>query len=68
MYAPEWQELDEFMKEHYQWELEYAKNDEEREEIEKFLSPRAVGDYYVQVSPYDYRVEEEPLKEGKVYT
>lgn len=60
------EELDEFMKEHYQWELEYAKNDEEREEIEKFLSPRAVGDYYVQVSPYDYRVEEEPLKEGKV--
>ena len=60
------EELDEFMKEHYQWELEYAKNDEEREEIEKYLSPRAVGDYYVQVSPYDYRVEEEPLKEGKV--
>ena len=60
------EELDEFMKGHYQWELEYAKNDEEREEIEKFLSPRAVGDYYVQVSPYDYRVEEEPLKEGKV--
>ena len=54
------EELDEFMKEHYQWELEYAKNDEEREEIEKYLSPRAVGDYYVQVSPYDYRVEEEP--------
>ncbi|MDY6386348.1 MAG: FISUMP domain-containing protein [Fibrobacter sp.] len=60
------EELDEFMKGHYQWELEYAKNDEEREEIEKYLSPRAVGDYYVQVSPYDYRVEEEPLKEGKV--
>lgn len=60
------EELDEFMKEHYQWELKYAKNDEEREEIEKYLSPRAVGDYYVQVSPYDYRVEEEPLKEGKV--
>ena len=60
------EELDEFMKEHYQWELEYAKNDEEREEIEKYLSPRVVGDYYVQVSPYDYRVEEEPLKEGKV--
>jgi len=60
------EELDEFMKEHYQWELECAKNDEEREEIEKYLSPRAVGDYYVQVSPYDYRVEEEPLKEGKV--
>ncbi len=60
------EELDEFMKEHYQWELEYAKNDEEREEIEKYLSPRAVGDYYVQVSPYDYRVEEEPLKEAKV--
>ena len=60
------EKLDEFMKEHYQWELEYAKNDEEREEIEKYLSPRAVGDYYVQVSPYDYRVEEEPLKEGKV--
>lgn len=60
------EELDEFMKGHYQWELEYAKNDEEREEIEKYLSPRAVGDYYVRVSPYDYRVEEEPLKEGKV--
>ncbi len=60
------EELDEFMKGHYQWELEYAKNDEEREEIEKYLSPRVVGDYYVQVSPYDYRVEEEPLKEGKV--
>ena len=60
------EELDEFMKEHYQWELEYAKNDEEREEIEKYLSPRAVGDYYVQVSPYDYRVEEEPLKEAYV--
>ncbi|WP_405333002.1 FISUMP domain-containing protein [Fibrobacter sp.] len=60
------EELDEFMKERYQWELKYAKNDEEREEIEKYLSPRAVGDYYVQVSPYDYRVEEEPLKEGKV--
>ena len=60
------EELDEYMKEYYQRELEYAKNDEEREEILKYLSPRAVGDYYVEVSPYDYRIEEEPLKEGYV--
>jgi uncharacterized protein (TIGR02145 family) len=57
---------DEYYRAYYLQELKYAKNEEERKEIEKYLYPRAVGDYYVQVSPYDYRVEEEPLDEARV--
>lgn len=60
------EELDEDMKEIYRIELEFAKDDEERAEIESYLNPRVAGDYYVEVSPYDYRIEEEPLKEAYV--
>lgn len=38
------EELDEFMKEHYQWELEYAKNDEERCALAHAHKVRVLGD------------------------
>lgn len=59
-------EIDEDEAAFYQLMLDVAKDEEEREEIESYLTPTLVGDYYVEVSPYDYRIEEEPLKEGKV--
>ena len=51
---------------YYQLLLEIIDDEEERKEIESYLLPTPIGDYYVEVSPYDYRVEEEPLKEAYV--
>ena len=59
-------EIDEDEAAFYQLMLDVAKDEEEREEIESYLTPTPIGDYYVEVSPYDYRVEEEPLKEAYV--
>ena len=59
-------EIDEDEAAFYQLMLDVAKDEEEREEIESYLTPTPIGDYYVEVSPYDYRVEEKPLKEAYV--
>ena len=46
--------------------LDVVKDEEDREEIESCLTPTPIGDYYVEVSPRGYYVEEKPLKEAYV--
>lgn len=57
---------DEYEMEYYRYYLENAKNEEERKEAEEGLNPRPYGDYYVELSPYDYRIEVKPLEEAYV--
>lgn len=59
-------EPDEDEAAYYRLLLEQIDDEEDREEIESYLLPTLTGDYYVEVSVYDHRVEYEPLKEAKV--